>query len=620
MQCFARAFRRQQPLSSQHWSDSASCLAATYDLSDTNKSDTQKNSSCIITSKQNDFLRFASTHWLLGVALAVGLTARLLLLSSHSLLLDEAFVAIGARDMLLNSTPMWDAISNAPFVWLVAHGLGRAGIESTFWLRFPAALIGAASILPLYLLASRLLGRQVAIIAAFLFALHPFAVAFSRVLFADPFQVFCILCGFLAFDQLAARPWKAQRGRRVLTLIIALIWAGAFLMKYNAVVPGALWLLAGVLGRRYSIGSAMVAFVAMTTGAIFTLLLWPFDAPVWLAAFLEKGGSYDLRYAIVYFTSKIHLVFYGATELVLVLGLVFGFSNRGRTASCFAHLTTFLLLYLGTISLLGRSFERYLLITVPIGCLLVSAVVLYLYSRMFQVLTRWAQVGIVLFTVGLAIVFLAGVTQSYQSYHQYLRNDYDHEALANNARSLEQQGRSGYWYCPEPIAAYYLGYTRHYSRSTIKGPSYSDGLPSNYFEQQSVPYESKTPDYGVLAVRRLLRTWSARQLLQHPQQFIDSARRISRSAHNAPLRPTMDYMSSDAIPAGSLLVMESGIRDVQGEPILEKVRKEDAPPMFLQLPLKNFEIARVFRSEERSLPSDTLMDPIRAGGWILIKK
>ena len=574
----------------------------------------------IRTSNENRILRFASKHWLLGLALVLGLAVRLVELSMHSLLLDEAFVAVGARDMLHNHTPMWDAISNAPFVWLIAHALGAAGLESAFSLRLLPALIGAASIVPLFFLGHRLFGKPIATLASFLFALHPFAVAFSRVLFADPFQVFFILIGFLAFDLFAVEPWSTNKKRLGLLITIILIWATAFLMKYNAVVPGAIWLLAGVLGRRYSYGSALIAFVAMTAGAFLTLILWPYDAPVWLAAFLEKGGGYNLLFAAKYFASKFHLVLHGAAEVTLLLGLYFGFSRRGRTAAAFAHLSTFLLIYLITISLLGRSFERYLLITVPIACLLNAGLVLYLYSGIYQAFERWEKIAGGIVSAGLALVFLCGVVQSYRSYYAYLRNDYDHIALAFDAKSLESQGRVGYWYMPEPIGAYYLGYTRHYSRSTIAGPTFSDGLSSNYFEQQSVSYESRTPEYGVLAVRRLLRAWGLERVTMHPREFMDSARRLSRAAHDLPVSTPIDYMRSNAVPRGSVLVMESGLCDVQGEPILENIRKEDAPPMFPSLPLTNFEIVRVFRSDGRSVPTDTIMDPIRAGGWIMIKK
>jgi hypothetical protein len=83
---------------------------------------------------------------------ALGLMARLILLSAHSVLLDEATVAIGARDIVYNHTPMWDAMSNAPFVWMIGRLLGMAGLASAFWLRFPGAMVGTASIVVLFLL------------------------------------------------------------------------------------------------------------------------------------------------------------------------------------------------------------------------------------------------------------------------------------------------------------------------------------------------------------------------------------------------------------------------------------------------------------------------------------
>src|SRR5438552_7989079 len=109
--------------------------------------------------------------------------------------------------MLRNHTPMWDAISNAPFVWTFAHLVGLHGLDDPFFVRLPGALLGTASILMVYLIARRMFDRRAGTLSAFVFALHPFAIAFARILFADRFQVFFILLGIIAFDRYAHRPW-----------------------------------------------------------------------------------------------------------------------------------------------------------------------------------------------------------------------------------------------------------------------------------------------------------------------------------------------------------------------------------------------------------------------------
>ena len=563
----------------------------------------------------------SNRYWLLA-AIAVGLSARLVMLSAHSLLFDEAFVAIGACDMLHNHTPIWDAISNAPFVWLIAHILGTSGIEQTFLLRLPVTLIGTASIIPVYFLARRLFDDSVAVFAAFIFALHPFSVAFSRVLFADPFQVFFILTGLLAFDHYATR--HDFRNRAGILALIILIWAAAFLMKYNAVVPGAIWLIAGTLAGRYYYRPALICFIAMTLGALFAIVLWPYDAPVWLAAFLGKGGSYNLRFSTYYFESKLHLVLYDLTEATLIGGLLLGYFKRGRDSSSYALLTLFLFLYLATAIVLGRTFQRYLLATVPASCILVAALLLYLYNvakAAREARSRWLRMTAGILCAAALAVFLLGAATSWQNYIAYLSNDIDQATLAYDAKSLEYQGRAGFWLTTEPVAAYYLGYTRYYSRSTLGESYYSDSLPPNYFEGQSVPYEWERAPYGVLAVRGLLNSWGLSRAIHEPVELLDSAYRAAKTAHETPKKPAVDYLTSTLVKSGSLLVIESGFRDIQGEPILENIQKEQGPPAAVPvLPLKNFGLYRVYRPQGYSTISDTALDPIRAGGWILIKK
>jgi hypothetical protein len=82
----------------------------------------------------------------------------------------------------------------------------------------------------------------------------------------------------------------------------------------------------------------------------------------------------------------------------------------------------------------------------------------------------------------------------------------------------------------------------------------------------------------------------------------------------------VDYLTSDSLRAGALLVIECGFRDVQGEPVLEEVRTKDLPPVIKSLPLERFDVVHGYRPDGNSGTSDTIIDPIRAGAWILIKK
>ena len=591
----------------------------------------------------------------------LGLVARTLWLSAHSVLLDEATVAVGARDIIQNHTNMWDAMSNAPFVWMIAHVLGMTGLASDFLLRLPSALIGTASIAMVYFIALRLFNKKIAMVSAFLFALHPFAVAFSRVLFADPFQVFFVLLGCYGFDRLATNPWRETPRKWMLLLYLCIIWGIAFLMKYNAIVPGAIWLVSGVIARRYKIVPAIAAFIAMALGPFLTLLIWPYDEPVWLLAFMGKAGSYNFVYAMDYYVDRLHLVFFGITEVMFVAAFVVTWLlyRKGRktdlspnnehsstnieTAKSVLHLTLFLLLQTAMLIMLGRMFDRYLLVLVPFGSILITALVAawslftpwnpqtwmftFMEAKEDQFPRHQWKSFLVYFGISIVGSLLGiGVFQSYSNYFAYLRNDVDYAGLAHTVLRMEHKDqavndslRRAFWLVPEPIAAYYLGYTQRYSRATLPnldGPT----AYQNFFEFASVPYAEDWKGDKVLAIRRLAREWGIVRILDSPRRFLDQAQRVADSARNMPPLPVADYMTSDFIHPNDLLIMQSGLLDLQGEPILENVEQESGPPFIPTLPLGRFAVYRVYRPDGLAPLTDTTLERVEAGAWILVRK
>ncbi len=551
---------------------------------------------------------------------------RLWALGMHSLLVDEASVAIGARDMLRNHTPMWDAISNAPFVWMVAHLIGLKGLDSDFLVRLPAALFGILSIPLVYWLAKRLFNYPIAIVSALFFAIHPFAIAFNRVLFADTFQLFFILAGIIAFDFFGT----SSRSRGALLLAIFLLWGAAFLMKYNAIVPAALWLVSGVVTRRYSLRSSLFAFLAMAFGSFATLLPWPYNAPIWLFAFIGKGGTYSITNAVHFFWIKLHLILFTATEVTLVAGCVLSFLKVPWRKPIF-QITLFLLLYLITISILGRSFERYLLMIVPFAGMLFIAVLASIPGR--GALRRWMfafmenrdvpisrreQIGALAGTLYLCLL-LAGIIQAYSNYYDYLRNDYDHEAVARIAKSLESNNHRGFWLLPESMGGYYLGFSQLYSRTLY--PCCDTGLGErNYFEWESIPYCQHPEGLGIFEIRRMARRWGIWHIIASPFRFRDSAEAIANAARHLPQPPALDYLTSDSIHPGDILVMQCGFTNLQEEPILENISHEGGPPYLSSLPLGRFRILKVFRPEGIAPNTDTTITRVRAGAWLMARK
>jgi hypothetical protein len=583
-------------------------------------------SSFIISISPKQLRRFGPIALILAVV--AGLVARVWALGAHSLLLDEASVAIGARDMLRNHTALWDADSNAPFVWLIAHLVGLHGLANPALLRLPAATFGTATIVLVYWLSWRLFNEHIAGITAILFAIHPFAVAFNRILFADSFQLFFILLGCIAFDYFAINtagsPTPPSREKTIFQrswmklAIIFLVWGAAFLMKYNAVVPGALWLAAGVATRRYSFRRASLCFIAMALGSFAMLLPWPYDAPVWLFAFLNKSGSYNATEAAHFFWTKLHLILFGLTEITLAAGIVMSIVLRSNRKQSIAHTTLFLLFDLITISILGRSFERYLLMIVPFACLLLVALAITILQRRKRTASGSSIIAIAAVILAFGI-FGWGLANSYSNYIAYLQNDYDHARLAEETQTHETQGQRAFWLLPEPIGAYYLGFSQFYSRAIH--PSL-DGVAAerNFFEWASVPYGEDLNGYGILAIRRMAQRWGVGKILRSPFLFKDSAEAISSAARQRPKPPAVDYLTSDFVHPGDLLIMQCGMTDLMEEPILEDISHESGPPLLKTLPLSRFEVLEVFRPGGASTISDTTMTRVQAGAWLMTRK
>jgi hypothetical protein len=175
-----------------------------------------------------------------------------------------------------------------------------------------------------------------------------------------------------------------------------------------------------------------------------------------------------------------------------------------------------------------------------------------------------------------------------------------------------------FWLSPEPIGAYYLGFSQFYSRAIY--PSLDGPLAEqNYFEWASVPYGRDMDGYHILAIRRMARRWGISRILRSPSIFRDSVEALFHSPQ-LPRPPAIDYLTSDSVHPGDLLIMQCGMTDLQEEPILEDISNENGPPLLKTLPLARFEVIHVFRPEGSAAISDTTMTRVRAGAWLMIRK
>lgn len=553
-------------------------------------------------------------RWLLWSIVGLAALLRLMMLGAHPLLFDEAFVAVGARDIARNHTPMWDAISNAPFVAILALVVRVVG-DGAFLLRLLPALAGTASVYVIYVLQRRFFGRNTALLGTLIFAIHPFAVAFSRILFADPVQLWCVLAGWLTIDRYALD--SHPQHRRLLLAEVAIVWALAFLAKYNAIVPGGLWVLAGLVGGRYTFRRAVPAALAVLAGPALTLLLWPYDAPIWFAAYLRQGGRYDIAAAAWYFTSKLQLIFFGLTPLVTILAIVLRIRKPSAHTRATALFAIYALAYLLTVIALGRTFERYLLVLVPALSMAVAGLTNWLWEAYRTSTSKFWRGFTAATLIVIAGTIAIGMTREYIRYGAYLDNNVDISAVVKRVGELRASTDTRvFWYAPEPVIGYYLGFTRDYSRPLALDTATTGSY--NYFEGRPVPHSLDRASYHVLESRRFARGFGLGRMLTEPTRFIDSLRAIA--ARPISDTPSLDYIRDPICRPGDLLVLQSGATDIQGEPLLERIDTNSLPPMLDRLPLDRFDVVAVFRPEGPAPISDTALTKLRACMWILRRR
>lgn len=509
------------------------------------------------------------------VALLIAALTRFWELDTHSLLLDEAFVAVGARDIAFNHTPMWDAISNAPYVWGLAQLMLLLGSDSEWVVRFPSALAAVMTCLLVFRYILREYSTKLAMIAALLFAVHPLAVAFTRIAFVDALQLPFVIIAILIADRYRERLTPTA----ILGAVIAVMIA--FIFKYNVLAILVAWFAAGWLSGRYPFTRALMLGAILVGAAVTTLLFWPYDALPWFFSFLSHGASYDRSEALTFYLNH-------GSELVLgwigfVIACAYLFFHRERFTPnqqrFLLHHLLFLVLYVALLVYLGRPFSRYLLVlTFPV-CVLWGVAISLTIDQLRSRAVRRLILG------GAAVVLL--VAQSailWRNYIQYLRNDVPMRQIASRVREeLSMSPANVFWVSvPASVVAYYMDFTQYYSLAAV-GLLDPDTARFNHFvESRPYPYHADTLPYGVLLARKHLRQTGLIPALADPQTFIDSIK--ARDAIVETKRRALtavNYLESDIVRPNDLMVDFIGFRDIHGEPVLYHMPREyyQNPPL-----------------------------------------
>ena len=269
----------------------------------------------------------------------------------------------------------------------------RLAISDEAALRFPNALFGALTVIPLILLTTALLGRRVGFLTGLLWAVGVDAVCFSRIAKEDTLLVFFMLAGFYLYHR--AKSTVASDLRRQERLY-ALAGAAFGLMLASKYLPQFIGLnalyytLVGFDGRnnrpltrrmwgRY-FGGMVLAFVAFNP-ALFLPQTWRYlgkylneellthhgyvvMGKLFINDMLQTPGGNPWYFYLLFLAVKVPL----PVLLAFLIGLVEIFRHRGPYPASrgYLFLRMMLIFWLIPMSVVGTKFLRYSLSLMPL--------------------------------------------------------------------------------------------------------------------------------------------------------------------------------------------------------------------------------------------------------------
>jgi len=282
--------------------------------------------------------------------------------------------------------------------------------DTEFATRFPNIIASAVSILLVYLIAAHLYGSQVALLSALAMALSPFAILYAPTAYADPLLVMWLLLAAVL----------AQRRRWALAGLGAAL---AILTKPEALV---LLPLVAVLGlpsaggerkpahpvHDYLRGLLFFSIVcAVVTVAVEGLWQWlrpGQPSPLGLGlgnyggiglvapqeAVVRLVGWWDEALRWVFVSPQLNLLLAAGT-IALVVRLLWGAVRRDPPSSGSHRWPDAILLLALAYLLLARTvisfqlWHRYLLLAVPLLCILLARIVDGLWDAIIRLVRHW---------------------------------------------------------------------------------------------------------------------------------------------------------------------------------------------------------------------------------------
>jgi mannosyltransferase len=175
-----------------------------------------------VQTRQEGQSTVMSNRWFWAVLL-LGIVLRFVFLSRESLWLDEAAsVDIARRSWHDFVRVLWQGEANMTTFYLALRSILLHIGDSEFWVRFPAAVAGIATIPVMFRLGEAIFDRRTALVTALLAAVSPCDVSYSREArgysMAVLFSALSILWFIRAIDRRSAGVWLAYAAMSALAV------------------------------------------------------------------------------------------------------------------------------------------------------------------------------------------------------------------------------------------------------------------------------------------------------------------------------------------------------------------------------------------------------------------
>lgn len=323
---------------------------------------------------------------LLLLAITLGFLFRIIALSSINFYFDESVYAVFAKNFVENNISPWlgSAVQPPLFTWINSIPVYMLGV-SEFSVRLPSAIFGTLSIVLVYFLAKIWYGRRTAILSAFLLAVMPLHVLYSRLAFNDVIQTFFILAAVLIAEYVINGDLRYEH-QISLIIVSGIMFSLSYLVKYNVIV---VWVLYWIFNigyaliqknkiflrkyLNYTLLSSLVAgvFIIVTiclTDGIPALVYLLNSTLFWISFQYTQVFNPFYYYFLVLFDSLSPLIYVWFLASIIYLVI---YKQKKRSDYLLLFLVLF---YLIIISFQTRRLSKYLILILPFIVILLSVV------------------------------------------------------------------------------------------------------------------------------------------------------------------------------------------------------------------------------------------------------